>query len=320
MEIGKAIGLSYGRPTRDAFGDALQRLGHKNKNIVVVDGDVGNSTRTERFGRRFPDRFFNVGIAESNMIGIASGLAAAGKEPLVASFASFLLGNAYDQVRMGIAFPNLNVKLVGSHAGITVGEDGPSQMGIEDIALATSLPNFTVIVPADAATTTAAVNEMFKHQGPLYLRIGRPPVPTIYRDSVDFEIGKAKWLRDGRDVTLIACGLMVAAALEAAVALSQSGIEARVLDMHTIKPIDKLAILLAAKQTGAIVTAEEHLLQGGLNAAVAQVTARHFPIPVVPVGLADRYAESGSPQALLEKYHLMPHDIFLAAEQAVSLK
>lgn len=320
MEIGKAIGLSYGPATRDAFGEALQSAGQHNQNIVVVDGDVGNSTRTDYFGRSFPERFFNLGIAESNMIGVASGLAASGKEPLVASFAAFLLGNAYDQIRMSIAFPQANVKLVGSHGGLTIGEDGPSQMGIEDIALATSFPHFTVIVPADAPATIAATHAMFRHQGPVYLRTGRPKVPIVYDAGIDFEIGKAKWLRDGRDVTIIACGLMVAAALEAAHQLSQTGIEARVLDMHTIKPLDEMAVVLAAKQTGAIVTAEEHLLDGGLGQAVAAVAARHRPVPIRFVAIDNQYAQSGKPEELLAKYGLLPEHITLAAKQAISLK
>lgn len=314
MDIGKRAGLEYGPPTRNAFGEALRELGRENQNIVVVDGDVGNSTRTEYFGEEFPDRFFNVGIAESNLIGVASGLAAAGKEALAASFACFLLCNAYDQIRMGIAFPQLNVKLVGSHSGISIGEDGPSQMGIEDIALATSFPNFTVLVPADGPSARAATRAMFAVDGPVYLRTGRPKVPIVYPDRFDFRIGKANRLRDGGDVTIIACGLMVAAALEAAEELSQAAIEARVLDMHTVKPIDEEAIEQTAQETGAIVTAEEHLLQGGLGAAVARVLAERRPTPMAFVGLRGTYAESGTAQELLEKYGLMPADIVAAAK------
>ncbi|MEZ4869183.1 MAG: transketolase C-terminal domain-containing protein [Caldilineaceae bacterium] len=320
MEIGKAVGLNYGPPTRNAFGETLRDLGHSNQNIVVVDGDVGNSTRTEYFGKEFPERFFNAGIAESNMVGIASGLAAAGKDTLVSSFACFLLCNAYDQIRMGVAFPQLNVKLVGSHSGISIGEDGPSQMGIEDIALATSLPNMTVLVPADAPATAAATRAMFDHTGPVYLRTGRPKAPIIYDDEVTFEIGKANQLRQGNDVTIIACGLMVAAALEAAHLLSQEKIEARVLDMHTIKPLDEAAIADAARTTGAIVTAEEHLLQGGLGAAVARSVATQQPVPMALVGLHDCYAESGSAEALLEKYGLMPSDIVDAVHRVLPRK
>jgi transketolase len=321
MDIGKQIGLDYGPPTRNAFGEALRELGGENENIVVIDGDVGNSTRTHYFADDYPDRFFNVGIAESNLVGVASGMAASGKEPLAASFACFLLCNAYDQIRMSVAFPRANVKLVGSHSGISIGEDGPSQMAIEDIALATSLPNVTVLVPADEASMRAATRAMFEHDGPVYLRTGRPKVPVVYPNGADFQIGHANQLRDGRDLTIIACGLMVAAALEAAHRLSeQDGIEARVLDMHTIKPIDTEAIKQAAVQTGAIVTAEEHSLHGGLGAAVARVVSHDQPVPMRMVGINDEYAESGAPHDLLAKYGLMPSDIVAAASQVLERK
>jgi len=321
MSIGKQSGLQIGPATRDAFGEALRELGRTNANIVVVDGDVSNSTRTEYFAKEFPDRFFNVGIAESNLVSVASGLAAAGKEVLAASFAVFLLCNAYDQIRMGVAFPNLNVKLVGSHSGISIGEDGPSQMAIEDLALATSFPNFTVIVPADAPSTKAATRAMFDHQGPVYLRTGRPKTAVVYADQqVEFQIGKANQLRDGQDVTIIACGIMVPAALDAAHELSQRGIEARVLDMHTIKPLDREAIERAAHETGAIVTAEEHLIEGGLGAAVARMVTAFQPVPIQFVGLCDLYAESGKAEELLEKYGLTANNIVDAAERVVARK
>lgn len=321
MDIGKRIGLEYGLPTRNAFGEALREVGEKNKNLVVVDGDVSNSTRTKFFAQDFPDRFFNVGIAESNLVGVASGLAAAGKDALAASFACFLLCNAYDQIRMSIAFPKMNVKLVGSHSGISIGQDGPSQMGIEDIALATSLPNFTVVVPADEPSTRAATRAMLEQEGPVYLRTGRVKVPVVYGgDGLDFEIGRANQLRNGSDVTIIACGLMVAAALEAAHDLSEAGIEARVLDMHTIKPIDGAAIEAAARETGAIVTAEEHLLDGGLGSAVARVVTERRPVPMRFVGVNNEYAESGGGQELLEKYGLMPTNIVEAVKEIVARK
>jgi transketolase len=309
MNIGRKIGLEYGSATRDAFGEALRELGGENPSLVVIDGDVGNSTRTEYFEEEFPERFFNVGIAESNLIGVSSGLAASGKDVVAASFACFLMCNAYDQIRMSVAFPRLNVKLVGSHSGISIGEDGPSQMGIEDISLASSFPNFTVIVPADAPSTRKATRAMLQHQGPVYLRTGRPDVPVVYTDGFDFKIGKANQLRAGSDVTIVACGLMVAAALEAAAALNEDGVDARVLDMHTIKPLDADAIERAARETGAIVTAEEHLLEGGLGAAVARAVAERHPVPMGFIGLRDTYAESGTGQELLEKYGLMPDDI-----------
>jgi transketolase len=320
MDIGKSIGLEYGPPTRNAFGESLREIGRENNNLVVVDGDVGNSTRTEYFGKEFPERFFNVGIAESNLVGVASGLALAGKDVLASSFACFLLCNAYDQIRMSVAFPKVNLKLMGSHSGISIGEDGPSQMAIEDIALATSFPNFTVLVPADAPATKAATKAMFEHEGPVYLRTGRPKVPVVYKDGIDFKIGRAIQLRDGKDLTIIACGLMVAAALEAAAILSNDGIQARVLDMHTIKPLDKDAIERAAQETGAIVTAEEHLLQGGLGASVARTVSERYCVPMEFVGIRDTYAESGKPQQLFEKYGLTPNHIRTAAERVLERK
>lgn len=320
MNIGKQLGLPEGPATRDAFGEALQELGRVNPNLVVVDGDVANSTRTEAFGRAFPDRFFNVGIAESNLVSIASGLAASGKEVLAASFAAFLLCNAYDQIRMGIAFPQLNVKLMGSHSGISIGEDGPSQMAIEDLALATSFPHFTVLVPADGPSTQAATHAMFAHIGPVYLRTGRPKVAVVYTNGLSFDIGKANQLRDGNDVTIIACGIMVAAALEAAQTLSRRGIQARVLDMHTIKPIDEAAIQRAATETGAIVTAEEHLLEGGLGSVVARVVAERQPVPMTFVAVRNTYAESGKDDELLEKYGLTTASIINAVTQVVARK
>jgi transketolase len=315
MDIGKRIGLEYGPATRDSFGEALRDAGRENKRIVAVDGDVGNSTRTEYFAKEFPDRFFQMGIAESNLVSAAAGLAASGKIPVAASFACFLLCNAYDQIRMGIAFPHLNVKLMGSHAGISIGEDGPSQMAIEDIALATSFPLMTVIVPADDPSTRAATRAMLDYEGPVYLRTGRAKVPVVYPNGVDFQIGRANQLRDGRDVTIIACGLMVAVALEAAHDLEQQGVKARVLDMHTIKPLDEEAVERAARETGAIVTVEEHLLNGGLGAAVAQAVAMRYPVPMAMVGVRDTYAESGQPEELLEKYGLMPADVVRAVQQ-----
>jgi len=320
LDIGKRIGLEYGAATRDAFGEALREIGRENPNLVVLDGDVANSTRTEYFAQDFPDRFFNVGIAESNLIGVASGLAMSGKDVLAASFAAFLLCNAYDQIRMSIAFPQIPVKLVGSHSGISIGEDGPSQMAIEDVALATSLPGFTVLVPADAPSTRAATRAMMDHRGPVYMRTGRPKVPVVYTDGARIQIGRANGLREGRDVTIIACGLMVAVALEAADLLAREGIEARVLDMHTIKPLDEEAVERAARETGAIITAEEHLLDGGLGAAVARAVAERYPVPMAFVGIRDRYAESGKPQELLEKHGLMPADVVRAARRVLGTR
>ncbi len=317
MKIGARIGLSLGKATRDAFGLALAELGREYPDIVVIDGDVHNSTRTEYFAREFPDRFFNVGIAESNMVGIASGLAACGKRPVVASFAAFILCNAFDQLRMGVAFPELPVKVVGSHAGISIGEDGPSQMGIEDVALACALGGFAVVVPADEPSTRAATRAMIEHPGPVYLRVGRPKVPVVYTDGCELQIGRANELRDGTDVTLIANGLMVAAALEAAYLLEQEDISARVVDMHTVKPIDVPTVQAAAEETGGIVVCEEHLHYGGLGAAVAQAVAETSPCRMAFVNLGDRYAESGTPDELLEAYGLTADAIVAAARRVL---
>ncbi len=313
MYFGEASGYQLGKATRDAFGTALESLGSEFPDVVTVDGDVGNSTRTEPFAKAFPLRAFNVGIAESNMVSVAGGLAAAGNTPVCASFACFLLNNAFDQIRMSVAFPELNVKLVGSHAGISIGEDGPSQMGIEDVALACSLPGVAVIVPASGNATTAATRAMLEHQGPTYLRCGRPAVAELYPDGCNLKIGKSIQLRDGGDVTIVANGLMVAAALDAATQLAESGVSARVLDMHTVKPIDEQALVSAARETGAIVVAEEHSAHGGLGSAVAMTLAQTTPVPIRFVNTGDCYAESGDGPGLLEKYGLTPQSIVDAA-------
>jgi len=304
MQLGAEVGLKLGKATRDAFGEALRDLGRENQRIVVVDGDVNNSTRTEWFAKEFPARFFNVGIAESNLVDVASGFAACGHVPVAASFAAFLLCNAFDQIRMGVAFPHLNVKLVGSHAGISIGEDGPSQMAIEDIALACALPGFAVVVPADEPSTRAATRAVVKHDGPAYLRVGRSAVPVVYGADVPFELGKANTVRQGGDVTIIANGIMVAAALDAAERLSRQGIQARVLDMHTVKPLDEDAVLAAARETRGIVVAEEHLHHGGLGSVVAMAVGRLHPCRMGYVDVGDTYAQSGTAEQLLEHYGL----------------
>src|SRR5437762_1169078 len=248
--------MKMGKSTREAFGLALAKLGEDHPDVVVVDGDVHNSTRTDFFAKKFPERFFNVGIAESNLVGVAGGLASSGKRAWAASFAAFVMCNAYDQLRMSVAFPNLDVKVVGTHVGVSIGEDGPSQMGIEDVSLACSLPNFTVVVPADEPSMTAAVQALAAIKTPAYLRAGRPAVPLLYENGCDFQLGKAIRLRDGKDLTIIADGLMVSAALEAAEQLAAQKIQARDLDMHTVKPLDDAAVLAAAQETGRIVLAE----------------------------------------------------------------
>jgi transketolase len=312
--------MKMGKSTREAFGQALAKLGEEIPDIVVIDGDVHNSTRTDFFANKFPDRFFNVGIAESNLVGIAAGLTCAGKRAWLSSFACFIMCNAYDQLRMSVAFPNLDVKVVGTHAGISIGEDGPSQMGIEDVSLACSLPNFTVVVPADEPSMHQSVKALGGIRTPAYLRAGRPNVPLVYEDGCPFTLGKANKLRDGKDVTIIADGLMVAAAVEAAEKLAGRGVQARVLDMHTVKPCDDAAILAAARDTGRIVVAEEHLLHGGLGSVVAMSVARQYPVPMRFVGLRDTFAESGKPEELLAKYGLTAADIERAAVELVRKK
>ena len=318
MRIGERAGLELGPPTRNAFGEALRELGESHADLVVVDADVGNSTRTEYFGDDYPERFFQVGIAESNLVGVAGGLASTGLTAVAASFAAFLTCNAYDQIRMSVGFPHLNVKLVGSHAGISIGEDGPSQMGIEDLALMTSVPGMTVLAPADGPSTRVLTRLMIEADGPFYMRTGRPKVSLVYGDGEpNLEIGRAAPLRDGDDVTLMACGLMVAASLDAAAMLADDGIEARVFDMHTVKPVDVDAVVGAAKETAGIVTAEEHLLNGGLASAVVQVAAREHPCRMRYVGLSNTYAESGKPQELLDKYGLNAKAIYSRAKDLV---
>ena len=311
-------GLRLGKATRDAYGEALRELGAKHDDIVVLDADLAKSTKSAYFGEEFPDRFFNVGIQEANMVGMAGGLASCGKVPFISSFACFVILKGFDQLRMAVAYPKLNVKVVGSHGGISPGEDGASQQSIEDVALACSLPGFVVCVPSDEYQTRAAVEAAYRHKGPVYIRTGRPKAPVIY-DGVpqDFEFGRATVVREGTDATIVANGLMVGAAVVAHEKLRRDGISVRVLDMATVKPLDEDAIRRAAEETGAIVTAEEHLIHGGLGARVAQVVCRTHPVPMEFVGLNDTYAESGDPGALLRKYGLTADDIVTAVRRAL---
>ncbi len=309
-----------GDATREAFGKELVELGRAHSEVVVVDGDVNNSTFTNLFKKEFPDRFFQAGIAESNMVGIASGLASCGKVPFVSSFSVFLLNNAYEQLRMAVAYPEMNVKCVGTHAGISIGEDGPSQMATEDVALAGALGGFTVLVPADGASTRAAVRAAYALKGPVYIRCGRPKAPVVYSDGVIITPGRAITLREGNDVTLLANGLMVALALDAADTLSADGMQARVLDMASVKPLDRDAVVRAAQETGALVVSEEHLRHGGLGSVVAVAAASDSGVPIGFVDLGDRYAESGTPDELLRKYGLTADAIVGAAREAISRK
>ena len=309
-----------GAATRESFGEELVALGREHLEIVVVDGDVNNSTYTNKFMKEFPARFFNCGIAESNMVGVAAGLASCGKVAFVSSFATFLINNAYEQLRMSVAFPHLNVKAVGTHAGISIGEDGPSQMAIEDVAAARALAGFVVLVPADERSTRSAVRAAYAHDGPVYLRVGRPKAPIVHPDAVEVRLGKAITVRDGTDVTIAANGLLVAAAVGAAERLAATGVRARVLDMVSTKPLDDGAIATAARETGAIVVAEEHLHAGGLGSAVAEAAALAAPVPMEFVDLGDRYAESGTPEELMERYGLTAEGVVRAVERVLARK
>lgn len=322
MTLGSEAGLTpHKEPLRSVFGDALLAVAKNNPRVVVLDGDLGNSTKAETVRQAFPERFFNLGIAESNLVGVGAGLAACGFIPWITSFSSFLLCNAYDQIRLAIAMSNINAKVLGSHGGITLGKDGPTQMGIEDLALVGGLPTFVMLVPSDPASMHAAVRAATDYVGPVWLRSSRVSLPQIYpMDGCPFKIGKANIVRQGSDVAIIGCGIMVAAALDAAAMLAREGIEARVIDMHTLRPLDIAAIAAAARDTGAIVTAEEHLLTGGMGSNIARIVAMHHPVPMRFVGLADTYTDSGDPEDLLRKYHLTAADIVQAAREAHAAK
>jgi transketolase len=316
MALEKKMGL----PTRDAYGLALVELGERNPEVVVLDADVSGSTKSRAFAKEFPDRFFNFGIAEANMVSAAGGLASCGKIPFVSSFAAFLMCKTYEQLRMSVANPHLNVKICGSHSGISLGEDGASQMAVEDLALACSLPRFVVLAPADEVAARALVLGAAEYVGPVYLRTSRPKCPVVYPTNESFSIGRAKLLREGNDVTILAIGLLVWEALEAAEICAKKGISVRVMDMPTVKPLDEGAILTAAQQTGAIVTAEEHLLDGGFGSRVAQVVTQHHPVPMEFVGLKDTYAESGTPAQLFDKYGLTARHIAGAVDRVLKKK
>ncbi len=304
---------------RDAYGKTLVELGKENPDVVVLDADLCKSTMTQFYADEFPSRCFDCGIAEQNMVGIAAGLAASGKIPFASTFAVFAPGRCYDQIRMSIAQPRLNVKLVVTHGGITVGEDGTSHHAVEDLALISSFPGFTVIVPADAIETAQAVRVAAATYGPFYIRLCRPKLPLVYDENYRFKLGKAVTMRQGGEATIIAIGVMVATALEAADNLKRLGIDCRVLNMPTLKPIDEAAIIEAA-ETGAIVTAEEHLEHGGLGSAVARVVTRHRLVPMEFVAIKDTYAKSGKPGELLQRYGLTAKDIERAVRAVVKRK
>jgi transketolase len=307
-------------PTRDGFGKELVTLGQENDKIVVLSGDLEDATRAEFFKHAIPQRFFNLGIAEQDMVGTAAGLSLMGFVPFACSFAVFLTNRAYDMIRLDVCYNNCNVKIVCSHAGVTVGQDGASAQCLEDLAIMRVLPHIQVICPVDTIEAHKATRAITHTPGPFYMRTSRAPFPVITQESDPFIIGQANQMRQGTDITLIACGLMVYESLMAAEILKKEGIEARVINMHTIKPIDEPAILKAARETGAIVTAEEHQLHGGLGSAVAEVLVQQRPVPLEMVAVRDTFGESGSPEELLSKFHLKDCDIVDAARRAIKRK
>jgi transketolase len=321
MQLGELAGLKPSIPMRDIFGEAILAVATENPRVVVLDGDLANSTKADTVRKAFPDRFFNIGIAESNLVGIGAGLTGCGLIPWITSFSSFLLCNAYDQIRLAVAMSKINAKILGSHGGITLGKDGPTQMGIEDFALVGGLPTMTMVVPSDPGMMMVAVKAVTDFVGPVWLRSSRVAMPHIYPEGkVPFRIGKANTVREGKDLTIIANGIMVASALDAAVMLSEKGIQVRILDFHTLRPMDLEAIEKAARETGAIVTAEEHLLTGGMGSNIARIVSERYPVPMRFVGLVDTYVESADPNDLLVKYHLTSNDIFLAGLEAYAAK
>jgi len=301
-------------PTRNAYGEALFALGEKNPNVVVLEADISKSTRTCYFAKRFPDRFFNAGVAEQNEMAVAAGFAACGKIPFVSTYAVFATMRACEQVRTFICYPRLNVKIGVSHGGLTAGNDGVTHQGTEDIGIMSTLPNMTVIMPADAVATKKLVKAAAEYDGPVYLRFTRNPVPVIYKKDVHLEIGKSFTIRQGSDVTIIALGDMVSKALETSCILAEEGISAQVIDMHTVKPIDKEAIVRAAHETKAIVTVEDHNILNGLGSRVAEVVAEEITVPFKRVGIKDTFGESGEYEKLLEKYGLGTKHIVEAAK------
>jgi transketolase len=320
METKAKFDLKLGMATREAFGKALVEAGRQNENIVALDADLSKSTFTSLFAKEFPARFIECGIAEANMIAIGAGLASSGKIPFAASFSCFAINKGFEQLRVTVAFPNVNLKVVGTHSGISIGEDGPSQMSIEDIGLACSLPGFAVLSPADEVSMRALVHAAAAHVGPVFLHAGRPKAAIVHTSEQQFAIGGSVQLLDGKDLTIIAHGLLVAEAIRAQEILEGEGISARVIDMYSIKPLDRGAIERAATETRALVVAEEHLVASGLGVRVAQVAAETRPCPIEFVGIQDTYAESGAPDELMEKDGLVARNVVAAAKRVVSRK
>ena len=308
--------------TRKAYGETLVKLAPEYPELIVLDADLSGATMTKDFSKAYPERFLNMGIAECNMAGVAAGLATCGKKPFMNSFAMFSAGRAYEQVRNSICYPHLNVKVVGSHGGLSVGEDGATHQCIEDFSLMRTIPGMTVLCPCDAHEMELATKALLDYEGPAYMRLGRLAVETVTDkiDGYNFEIGKGITLREGSDVTVIAVGMMVQMALKAYDILKEKGISARVIDMHTIKPLDRELVIKAAKETGAIVTTEEHNIIGGLGAAVCEVVSEEYPVPVLRHGVNDTFGRSGKAPLVLKAYDLTPEKIAEMAEKAVSLK
>ncbi len=308
------------KPTRDGFGEGLVELGEKRKDIVVLSADLTDSTRAGWFKKKFPERFFAMGVSEQDMISTAAGFALSGKVPFACTFGVFAAGRAWDQVRISAAYMNLDVKIVGTHSGISVGEDGPTHQAIEEIALMRVLPNMTVIVPCDAKEAKKATIKSASYKGPVYLRLGRSKAPIITKDSDPFEIGKAVTLKEGKDVTIIACGHEVHEALLAHDILKKDGIESRIINLHTLKPVDKDIVIKAAKETRAIVTAEEHAVMGGLGSVVSEVVTQNLPVPIEFIGVKDRFGDSGSPDELFKIFELTKEDIVKAVKKVIARK
>jgi len=319
--------LSKKVATREAYGEALVEMGRLDSRIVVLDADLSTSTRTILFAKEFPERFFNFGIAEANMMCVAAGLASSGKIVFASTFAVFASGRAYNQFRTSIAYPELNVKVVATHSGISVGEDGVTHQCVEDVAMMRALPHTTVIVPADGIETKEAVKASIEWPGPVYMRLGRPAMPLVYEEgykfngkTLRFKVGEAVKLKEGKDVTIIAAGMLVNEALSAAASLAKDGVDAAVMNVHTIKPLDESEIVKTAKETGAVVTAEEHNILGGLGGAVAEVLAENVQVPMIRVGIRDAFGESATASELLVKYGLTASDIIAASKRALKMK
>lgn len=308
------------KDTRSGFGEGLLEIGKQNKDVVALCADLTGSLKMNAFENEFPERFFQVGIAEANMMGMAAGMTVGGKIPYTGTFANFSTGRVYDQIRQSIAYSKKNVKICASHAGLTLGEDGATHQILEDIGMMKMLPNMTVIVPCDFNQTKQATMAIANYDGPVYLRFGRPSVPIFVKPDANFQIGKADTIIEGTDVSIIACGHLVWKSIEAAQALAEKGISAEVINMHTIKPLDEEAILKTVAKTGCVVTAEEHMINGGLGDSVAQVLARNTPAPQEYVGVNDSFGESGKPDELMTKYGIDTPNIIEAAQKAIQRK